>query len=188
MDINRKLEHMTHTVLNDALRKRHEIIEKSKKVVEDALKEAEIRALKASYEKIQEETHKSQREKQEKISNASIEAKKQLIKRRDELEQQIVENVTKRIYEYKKSGEYKNWVLGLVNEAKKLDENIIVYLDKSDEGLMDDLGVKNVVLCDEGFIGGARICVPSKNYVIDHTYMRALNEQIENFNALRIDW
>lgn len=126
------------------------------------------------------------REKNKKIFEASLDARRLVGNHTAELKNKLFEQVEKRLFEYKKTPEYTSCLIKLIEQIKTFskENETIFYLDPSDAALKEILEKETQItltISDRSFMGGIRGVIPLKSILIDHSFSSKLAEQKENY-------
>ena len=139
MDFEAKLEKFSGTVLQDAEKRRDKIEAElaGEKKARIAAKEDEFLA--GAYMEIQKNITRIQKEDNEKVLHAELEAKKSLLLKREQIIDEVFKLAVARIEEYVRTPEYKKALAEKIKTAlAELGEgNKVVYLTKADSDVFD---------------------------------------------------
>lgn len=190
MEVSDKLNLLTQRVMADAAAKRDELKKKAKKEIDDALKKKELDALGEAYDTIQGELSSLRAQNSAKIAQANEEARKALLKKRDEITGQVFAGVMKKIEAFRASEDYGPWLARQAEAALSCagESECIISVMPGDETYLAKLGQKNVTVKADlkNAIGGCQAFCPDKNILIDLTLQTKLEEAKANFHALHI--
>lgn len=180
-----RLNRFSAKVLNEA----HNELEKLKAEI-DTEKKSKIESkydeyLKEAYESIQSCITKIQKEDSEKVRLAEFEAKKILLKKREDIIDDVFSNALGKLYEFKKTNEYVKWLeekikhaLNILGEGEKQ-----IFVTKDDVKLLDDLKSEEKITAkpEENFIGGVRVENSTKGILVDYSFYELLEEKRAEF-------
>lgn len=183
-----KLVKFSDMVMQDAYRKKKEQISLAEEEKQGMIASSEIRYLQQAYEKIQDAVRKLDREYNEEISKAIVESKESLFHRREEIISEVFSNVRKRLEEFIKSREYREFMEkemeSALREAGKgktvvtVNENDVDLFREIRSRLMADFEIQE---SDEDIIGGFLIMNADRGLLWDHTYLSRFNAERASF-------
>ena len=187
MENNEKLDIFFRAAIEAASGKSEEIIEEQKKVYQESI---------ASYEKMKQEElstrvriAENQVEKEENriVSEQLLELKKEYHSRQEERKAELFLLVENRLEEYRKTQEYKNFLLKKIEAAGRYAEEneLQVYIDPADRELQRELAAKagcEVLVSKEAFGGGIRAVIRAGNLLIDESFGRKLTDEKAKFS------
>ena len=182
-----ELSRFQKAIFADATVKRDALLEETEQRRKKALEEKNDELLLKAYQQLQASTAKLEREASTAVSKAEMEAKRSLLVRREELSQEIFENVTKRLRDFTQSEEYSEFLkqkLDALREEKKLSGSVVICR-KEDLPLMERLTGDSQIAALQGdeeiLIGGFRCQNLSEGFLADETLDMALEDQKEWF-------
>ena len=125
------------------------------------------------------------REHNRQLSKKQLETKRRLALTRDAHTEALYNLVLEMISEYKKTPKYLEALVKNVEEAKKTagSESLIVFIDKTDEALLEALSKKTGVPVDlskEDILGGIEAVMPDRKILIDMSFSQKLLETKNN--------
>lgn len=116
-DIEKKLADFSNVILSEAQDKKEEKISQLEKIKSKAVHESENEILEDAYEKIQKAVIKHSKEQNERILKHDMAAKKQVIKKREDIITSVFAEVEARLAEFVNSSEYEPWLVALAKKA-----------------------------------------------------------------------
>lgn len=190
--VEEKLENFTRTVMMEATEKRKKILQQAEEYKERVLEKKELEFLEQAYETIQKEIRKVQKEKHEMISRAIIERKRALFQKREEIVEEVFDNLARKINAFQQTDEYKQYLLKSIEEGMMTvgEGEIIVYLNHSDihfaDTFKEKLGKKfgkSITIKEEQYdmIGGCRVLNKTKNILVDLSFKSKIQHQKDQF-------
>lgn len=186
--IDEKLEHFTNDVMSDVSEERRQIIEEVDKELRILYNEKEMDYLGQAYEIIQEALTDIDQEKNEQLSKTVMENKVKLLRKRNEMITGMFDDAKDQLRAYTKTQAYFPHLLELIEDAKaNLGEgDLIVTLNASDVGIVSEVEEKSglkVTLESKklDLLGGCKVYNQSNNTVVDHSFVRRLDDQREEF-------
>lgn len=193
--VEAKLNKFSSSVMNDA----HKKLEALEAEI-NAQKESKIESkydefLTKAYEQIQDCISKIRKEDNEKVRNAEFEAKKVLLKRREDIIEDVFATAQKKLLEFRNSDGYVSWLKEKVHKALKEagDGRKECYLTEQDSEyikgeLLEDAELATV--SEKDFWGGVRIRNLEKGILVDYSFYELLEGQRADFlqnSGLTID-
>lgn len=147
-----KLSEFSYTVMKEADEKKRDIIAQAKKIRQKAINANELQCLKQAYEHIQEAVRKFEKEKNEEVSKAMIESKRTLFNRRREIIESIFKHVKEKLFEFRHSEDYKNYIENIVAQglSQAGQGNITILADSEDLPLLEEVRAKSEIFSDFG--------------------------------------
>lgn len=183
-ELEQKLKKFYGTVLKDAEVQRDEIEKEitREREANKAAKEDEFLA--DAYMTIQKNITRIQKEDNEKVLHAELEARKDLLKKREQIIDDVFAEAETKIREYMKTSEYKKALAEKISAAiGELGEGAkTVNLVEQDKDVFDaDCGAKLVCVPDKEFIGGVKVINEDKDIAVDYSYYELLCAQRDEF-------
>lgn len=188
MTLEEKLENLSLAVLKDATLQSEALIREYQENIEHSLKTHEEELTKRNQEEYEYQYAKLEREKNKAISQAMLESRMLITKKNEELSKKLFDFVTIKLLEYKKTKEYENYLLKLIDTAINFSNGheMTLYIDPSDASLKDFLekkSKKTITISDENFLGGIRAIMTEKNILIDESFSTKITEEKERNNG-----
>lgn len=163
-------------VLNDAQRERDKLEKEADEKAEKTLSEMKRELSAAADKKLQNNAVRLEKENREKILQAEMNAKKELITYREKIVDDVFGEVKERLLQYRESEEYTKWLnekaekaLSECGEGEK-----VLFINKAD---------KEKISCFDGkleaceIIGGVKAVNSTKGIVADYTFDEMLSEE-----------
>ena len=182
-DIEKKLADFSKIILSEAQQQKEQIVSELEKSKRLAVQEKEIELLKDAYEKIQKAVSKYSKEQNERILKQEMDAKKHVLKKREEIIDEVFSEIENRLKAFTLSPEYKDWLISLAKKAcGKVGLGKITICER-DLKYKDDLtaalpGVE-ITACKDDIIGGLAACC--KNLSVDYTIKEMLSDKRSEF-------
>ena len=182
-DYSAKLSRFQNAVLKTAMDQKEEILLEAKEDKKRVLDQKETEFLQAAYDAIQFGVQESHRKKNEIISRASMDGKKQLLGARAEIFNNILEEVGQKLNRFCESEEYQAYLQAQV--AENVDSlgprsEIRIIVCQRDErfvpALEQELGVRVEAALPDSYIGGCILIHDGRRIHMDIT----LREKLEN--------
>ena len=187
-NLTEKLNIFSELVLRDASMKRDELIAAVENERKERLDRKENEFLQRAYEEIQGTIAKAKKESNSKLLRAELDAKKQLLIKREQIVDDIMDGAKQKLQEFKSSAEYEEWLKELINKAfSEVGEGAkTVYVTADDtklkpwiEKIQDEVTVEPVE--DSDFIGGVRVYNTTRRVAVDYSFGEMLIEQRQKF-------
>jgi V/A-type H+-transporting ATPase subunit E len=178
--LDEKLKKFSAAIFKDAEEKRQQILKEIEDYRAVALEKAEQDILLEAYTLIQNEISDIKNQNSKSVSVKSMENRRNLIKKRDEITDRIFDEVKKRLIDYTKSPEYVSYLTKAAESSSKFDDAVIM-LKKEDMGYGDiiikTLGKQIPIQENKRIsIGGIMIKSQKSGIIIDET----LDERLKN--------
>ena len=182
-DIEKKLADFSNVILSEAQAQKEKAVKELEDKKKHAVGEKETELLKDAYEDIQRAVSKYSKEENERILKHEMAAKKQVLKMREDIIDEVFSEVKSKLDEFVSSPEYKDW---LVNLAKKACAEIGVgeiRISQKDSAYKEDLEKAvpgcTVMPCGNDFTGG--LAARCGNLSVDYTIKEMLDEKRSGF-------
>lgn len=186
MEINEKLDTFFHAAIEAANEQSAQILEEQKAACDVSLAEYEAQK--------QDEQQTRQRIAEEKVrknvnralSEQVLALKKEYYREKEREKEELFALVEKKLAAFRGTGDYQEYLVKKIAAAKAFaeGENLTIYLDPADEGWKERLEQKTgcaLTVSQEGFSGGIRAVIRSKNILIDDSFARKISEEKEGF-------
>ncbi|AMB98875.1 hypothetical protein AWM75_02205 [Aerococcus urinaehominis] len=120
------------------------------------------------------------------IAQDQIRLQRDLYLRNNELKAEIFDQLKAALADYKQSPAYFDQLVAMVKSVQNFAENedFIIYLDKSDSGLLDQLEAASghpIRPSDREFFGGLRGVLTDRQILLDYSFASFIQLQEENF-------
>ncbi|TYQ17691.1 UNVERIFIED_CONTAM: vacuolar-type H+-ATPase subunit E/Vma4 [Acetivibrio alkalicellulosi] len=195
--INEKLEYFSKIALEEATKKRDEILQKMKEDKETLMRQKREEFHMESQEQLSKILKAIENEKNDIIAKSFSEGRQLLAKTREQIKKIVFDEVDLKINEFINSSDYIDYLINSITNSCKLagEGELIVYLCKKDIDLITNNKDKlpSKILFEEAsdeIIGGCRVLNKTKNTIIDNTISKKLKQSMDSFfeiSCLRID-
>lgn len=190
--IDDKLDKFSETIYTKATREKEAIIKRAKREKDCNIKEKELNYLEKAYTCIQDSIRGIDQQKEEMISKAYMEQKKQLLHAREAVAREVYDMAVSQLKEYTKTDAYKEFLFTSLedNLAQLGDGEISVTLSPKDERFLDELKAKHgdiFRLYDghDDLLGGSILENKTNRRYINDTLLENLNETLhKKFNEV----
>lgn len=189
MKTEEKLKEFSRLAEEEAELKRRknlrEINAKIKEAANKGIMELEI----TSKNNIDKELNKLTQLRNKRLLEEKNKVKLSLINLRLKYIEDIFNNIEKKLYEFTKTEQYKNY---LIENIKKISKNISeIYLTKEDMIHVNIIKQQiensiNIIESEENFIGGFKGLLLNKKMIIDKSFKAKLLDEKEKFNGFKI--
>lgn len=184
-----KIAHFSQLVYQQSQKQYDAILEQARSEVQDKLEAYENRCLEKAYQSIQKQMTLIQKQSNESVSRLQLESKKELLKKRESMVEDVFGEVLKKIMDFKKTDAYLGYLCLAVEDAAKALENgtLTVSLDYSDKELLPRIQAKfpgytvEILKDSDDIIGGVRVTDIASSRIVDNSIASKLNEQKEKF-------
>lgn len=187
MTLNEKLDNFYTSVIDSATAQSVEIIEEYQTTLKKIYDERKDAATKRSINTYRVETDNILREKNRKLSQETLDVKRKVLERTEELTNKLFADAETKLNAFMKTPEYLEHLKNRIKEAYDFarGDEIIIYINPSDAAhismLEKETGIK-LTVSNRDFIGGIRAVITSRTILIDHSYLTKLSEAKSSFN------
>jgi vacuolar-type H+-ATPase subunit E/Vma4 len=198
-NVEESLNRFSKSVLDKAFDVRRSMEQEMSLQKDEILKKKELEFLEEAYHRIQSGIARLHRESNEHISKTILNNRKGLILKREEVVNEVFNEVLNKIKDFAKSQEYYKWLLdsckSVLDMISAKDGSAILYINKSDERWQENLnrdmnsifpGTEIVVevYARDDFIGGAKALNPGLGIEADNSIKSRLEEAKHEFLKL----
>lgn len=179
-----KLKKFSGTVLKDAEEQRDKIEEEIEHEKKSRISAKEDEFLADAYMTIQRSITQIQKEDNEKLLHAELEARKSLLKKREQIIDTVFELAEEKIREFMKTPEYKEKLAEKIRAAlSELGEGgKVVNLTEADKDVFDtECGARLECVADKGFIGGVKAVNTDRDIAVNYSYYELLIAERNSF-------
>ncbi len=190
VDIKEKLQRFNKDILEDINGERKAMLDRAAAELAEYYEQKENEYLKEAHDNIQAALREIRRKNQVKRSKIIMEHRMRLLEKRNSIIDKIYFETTKKLIDFTKTEEYKDYLLKKLDKIKTLiGDNIELTLSYNDRDLKDFLekkaNVKVVVADRKRELIGGFICYNSeKGILIDESFSKILADKKED--VLRI--
>lgn len=186
MNLDVKLDHFYQSVIDEATQESETIISEYKASLKKIYDEKKAEFEGKAKARLKVETDNLQREKNKQLSNETVEIRKKINTKTQELKDLLFRDIEQKVLEYMKTPAYDKLLESQITSAYKLakGEEIIIYINLSDASKLETLqqatGV-TLTVSNIDFMGGTRAVIHSKHILIDNSFATKLEEEKQNF-------
>lgn len=186
MTLDEKLDFFYKSAIDDATNQSISIIAEYKESLNKELEESKNNLIRKSEINFENESKKLIREKNKILSNELIELKRIISDRTKELTDNLFTDVENKLNEFRTTEDYMNLLVKQINEAKAFakTDDLIIYIDPKDESMkleLEQQTLSTIQISSFDFFGGTRVVIPSRNILIDNSFVTKITEQKETF-------
>ncbi len=186
MTLDEKLAHFKECAINDANKQGEAILNECKEKIQQQFDEYKKEATQKSERKLKIESSNLLKEKNKALSKSSIEIRRKVNDRAEELKDSLFNDVTKKISEYKKTKEYKKLLTTMINNCLKYasKDELKLYIDKSDKELknyLENTCKVDIFLSEKDIFGGILGVCEEKNLLIDNSFASRFEQEKSTF-------
>ena len=197
-NLTEKLNTFTSLVLNDASKKRGEILEAVEREHKEKLTEKENKFLEEAYGVIQNAVADARKHSNELVLHEELEAKKQLLLARGRIISEVMDAAAQKLKKFAESDRYEAWLLDKTEkslfEVGKGSKTVYIASDdlrfKDKIERLDEGRVKVEAAAERDFLGGVKVYNPDRRVAVDYSFKEMLSEQKKEFlqsSGLAID-
>ena len=184
MTIEEKLQHFYDVSVEEASGSASQALEEHKKHLAKMFSDHKQTRQQAQ---IKAETENAKREVNKALSAQQLTLKRNLTARENELKDELFVEVKERLTQFMSTTEYEDYLVRKIKEAVDFakDDELFIFLSPEDEGLKHTMMARTgfpVQISKEPFIGGIRATIPSKNILIDNSFMESLHTLRKEFS------
>lgn len=183
-DLEKKLELFSRTILNEAEAQKEKSIQELERKKISIIKEKELEFLNSAYEDIQSTISKISKENNEYVLKVEMELKKDIIKKREDIIENIFKDVMTKLESFIASPDYLNWLIAEAKKAVAEIGNGTLNITLQDKKYIDILksefpDCKINVYPDNEIIGG--VIAEVGNLLSNHSIKESFETQRQNF-------
>lgn len=189
-NLTEKLNIFSELVLRDAAQKRDELIEAVENERSERLTKKENEFLQRAYDEIQSTIAEAKKTSNSKVLQAELDAKKQLLIKREQIINDVMDAAEKKLREFQSGADYEKWLMDLVNksffEVGKGAKT--VYIASEDlkykpriESIIDTAKITVEPAEEHDFLGGVKVYNSDRRVAVDYSFREMLAEQKRDF-------
>lgn len=186
MTIEEKLELFKNSSIEEASQQSHAMLEEYKATLEAKYAERIELAKQRTEEMLKSKTDELMRSHNRELSAEYNNIKRDLGQKHHDVKKRIFADVRKKLEDYTKTAEYKALLISQIKAAARIARTnpVEIYIDAVDTEKLETLKAETglpVLVSEERFLGGIKAVIPSKNILIDNSFLSRLNEEEEKF-------
>ena len=187
MTIEEKLQHFYDVSVEEASGSANQALEEHKKHLANMFSDHKQTRHQDDQAQLKAETENAKREVNKALSAQQLTLKRNLTARENELKDKLFVEVKERLTQFMSTTEYEDYLVRKIKEAVDFakDDELFIFLSPEDEGLKHTMMARTgfpVQISKEPFIGGIRATIPSKNILIDNSFMESLHTLRKEFS------
>ena len=187
MTIEEKLQHFYDVSVEEACGSASQALKEHKKHLAKMFSDHKQTRQQDAQAQIKAETENAKREVNKALSAQQLTLKRNLTARENELKDELFVEVKERLTQFMSTTEYEDYLVRKIKEAVDFakDDELFIFLSPEDEGLKHTMMARTgfpVQISKEPFIGGIRATIPSKNILIDNSFMESLHTLRKEFS------
>ena len=187
MTIEEKLQHFYDVSVEEASGSASQALEEHKKHLAKMFSDHKQTRQQDAQAQIKAETENAKREVNKALSAQQLTLKRNRTARENELKDELFVEVKERLTQFMSTTEYEDYLVRKIKEAVDFakDDELFIFLSPEDEGLKHTMMARTgfpVQISKEPFIGGIRATIPSKNILIDNSFMESLHTLRKEFS------
>lgn len=188
-NIEEKLNMLSAMIMKNANEERERLIEETENRYKSLIAEKENEYLQEAYETIRKCKSESERSAGEKLLRAEMDSKKQVLLKREEIINSVMDSVRDRLSDFAHSDAYESWLVKKAASAVKEagDGGKVIYVAEDDMRYAD--GLKTV--CDtkiaieaaseHDFLGGVRVYNADRRISVDYSFKELIADEKQSF-------
>ena len=186
--VQEKLKHFETAMFNTATKERDEILKETETLKKKELKQAEDEVLNRAYRLIQKNIADISISNTMLVAQQETQYKQKLLQKRQEIFDNVFENVRKRLLQYTQTPEYVTFLVGIAEDFAKAYpyENSVICLRREDLKFADQLKTALGLACtvqedDDMELGGIKIANQEHGVIADESFETRLSDQKQWF-------
>ena len=187
MTIEEKLQHFQETSVEEARNQATKALEAHQKNLDKMFAEHKKTRTQDAQAEIKAETQNAQREVNKALSAQQLTLKRNWNARQNELKEKLFVEVKDRLEDFMETPQYDDYLAEKINEAKKFagKDELYIYLSPADSARIHALSARTdfpLQVAKESFMGGIKAMIPSKNILIDYSFLETFQTLRKDFN------
>lgn len=187
MNINEKLQHFYDTIISDTEKEAAEALEQHKKQLSQSLEEHKKIKIQEAETAVKTEAEQARREINRALSSEHLSLKRSWTTEQNILKEALFAQVKQKLEDFMCSPAYEDYLCKRVLEAKEFagQEEIFIYLSSTDASRQEVIASRTetpILVSDKAFLGGIQAAIPSKNILINHSFLDNLSALQEDFS------
>ena len=183
-----KLNALSAMVMKNANEERERLMKEIEDKYTSIISEKENEYLKEAYETIQKSKNECERSAGEEILHAEMDSKKQMLLKREEIINSVMDTVKERLCDFTKSDGYGDWLVRKAEVAVKEagEGGKVIYVTEDDMRYADKLKTVDEEIAVEranehGFLGGVRVYNADRHVSVDYSFKELLADEKQSF-------
>ena len=189
-NIDEKLNTFSTFVMRNANEERERLMEETENKYKSLIAEKENEYLEEAYETIQKSKSECARISGEELLHAEMDSKKQVLLKREEIINSVMDAVRKRLIDFTHSDGYESWLVKkAATAAKEAGEGgKVIYVAEEDMRCADKLkaigGGSEITVesaPEHDFFGGVRVYNADRHISVDYSFKELLSDEKQSF-------
>lgn len=186
MTIDEKLEHFYQTSVEAAKEKSAADIEAHKAALAEMLREHKESRSGSAEQELKAETENARREINKALSAEMLTLKRLCSQKQNQLADSLFAEVKDLLEQFTATPEYLDYLTEKIQDAQDFagEDELHIYLSASDSDKLEKMTQKTgfpLKVSEDSFIGGIRATIPTKNILIDNSFLENFNAEREEF-------
>lgn len=187
MTIEEKLQHFYDTSVTEAGEQASRELAAHREHLENMLAEHKQARKQDAEEQIKAETENARREVNKALSAEQLALKRSWTAKQNELKDKLFVEVKNRLEQFMDTREYEEYLCTKIQEAADFagTDEIFIYLSPEDASYQRSVVARTgfpVQVSDTPFMGGIKAAIPSKNILIDNSFLESFQNLRRQFN------
>ncbi len=175
------------SAMEDAYKQQKETLDEYQTALDKIFEEHKRLTLKKAEMELKYESERIRMESNKNFAKEHLHIRRKLMRRVNELTDQIFEEVNTLLSDYKKTNNYMDLLKKQISNAVAFagKAEMIVYLDPEDANkktMLEEATQAVLTISETPFGGGTRALIPSRNILIDNSFETKLNDARMNFH------
>ena len=176
-----------NSAMEDAHKQQKQALEEYQKALDQIFEEHKQATLKRAEMELKYESERIRTESNKNFAKEHLQIRRKLMRRVNELTDQIFEEVHMLLNDYKKTSAYVDLLKKQISNAVAFAgrAEMVVYLDPEDadkKTMLEEASQAVLTISETPFGGGTRALIPSRNILIDNSFETKLNDARTNFH------
>ncbi len=187
MTTEEKLQYFMDSALEDSYKQQKEVLDEYQAALNKIFEEHKASTLQKADMELKYESERIRMEANKTFAKEHLHIRRKLIKKTNELTEQIFEEVDTLLNDYKNTEDYIQLLEKQISNAVAFAGNaeMIVYLDPEDKDkkpMLEKATFAVLTISETSFGGGTRALIPSRNILIDNSFESKINDARANFH------
>lgn len=175
------------SALEDSYKQQKEVLDEYQAALNKIFEEHKASTLQKADMELKYESERIRMEANKTFAKEHLHIRRKLIKKTNELTEQIFEEVDTLLNDYKSTEDYIQLLEKQISNAVAFAGNaeMIVYLDPEDKDkkpMLEKATFAVLTISETSFGGGTRALIPSRNILIDNSFESKINDARANFH------
>lgn len=186
MTIDEKLQHFYESSVEEARETAARELQEHGEKLHHILEEHKISRRQSAELDIKAETENVRREVNKALSTEQLTLKRGWTKKQNDLKEKLFAEVKNKLKEFMMTSQYEDYLCAKIKEAKDFagEDQVFICLSAGDSAKLDSLMTRTglpLEVSKENFMGGIRATIPSKNILIDNSFLEKYETMTKEF-------